>query len=401
MEGDDSRDRFWRRLVIPILWPVVAAQGVLLALCLVLGASLHWLMPAAAGWSTTLWIVMGLLVGTTLNILVFLVLLKHRLSRAQRDFDSLLERVESQLSPQLDGRHEAPSPEDSLMERVRRLLEAIDARPKAGQRRRGSPPDVESSDAVWLESQGEVRGDIGVDSRADSRAENTPDSLGEPSDWEHESRRLAAALSRAREESRLKSSYLSHVGKALAPLIAELDQLINRAGDGAEPEALRRLSDIRLLLDNLEDGTDTAPVAEPSEASADEATPKVLIVDDGPVNLMLAREVLERRGVEVVTATRGEEALERLAAVAVDLVLMDIVLPDIDGVETCRRLRAMEAADSGRPRAVVIALTANASDQDQARFQQAGMDAWLAKPYRPQALLELLDHWLPLPTRSV
>ncbi|HAR09262.1 MAG TPA: hypothetical protein DCR98_12660, partial [Cobetia sp.] len=136
MEGDDSRDRFWRRLVIPILWPVVAAQGVLLALCLVLGASLHWLMPAAAGWSTTLWIVMGLLVGTTLNILVFLVLLKHRLSRAQRDFDSLLERVESQLSPQLDGRHEAPSPEDSLMERVRWLLEAIDARPKAGQRRR-------------------------------------------------------------------------------------------------------------------------------------------------------------------------------------------------------------------------------------------------------------------------
>ncbi|WP_442489093.1 response regulator [Halomonas litopenaei] len=401
MEGDDSRDRFWRRLVIPILWPVVAAQGVLLALCLVLGASLHWLMPAVAGWSTTLWIVMGLLVGTTLNILVFLVLLKHRLSRAQRDFDSLLERVESQLLAQLDGSHDAPSPEDSLMERVSLLLEVMDARSQAGHRRRGSPPDVESNDAVRPASQGEFSADTRADIRADSRAENTPDTLGEPSDWEHESRRLEAALSRAREESRLKSSYLSHVGKALAPLIAELDQLINRAGDGAEPEALRRLSDIRLLLDNLEDGTDTAPVVEPSEASSDEAPPRVLIVDDGPVNLMLAREVLERRGVEVVTATRGEEALERLAAVAVDLVLMDIVLPDIDGVETCRRLRAMEAADSGRPRAVVIALTANASGQDQERFQQAGMDAWLAKPYRPQALLELLDHWLPLSMRSV
>ncbi|MEE3214731.1 MAG: response regulator, partial [Pseudomonadota bacterium] len=76
MLGDDGKERLWRRLVIPILWPVAAAQGVLLALCLVLALSLHWLMPAASSWSTTLWMITGLLVGTALNIMVFLVLLK-------------------------------------------------------------------------------------------------------------------------------------------------------------------------------------------------------------------------------------------------------------------------------------------------------------------------------------
>ncbi|MED5294775.1 MAG: response regulator [Pseudomonadota bacterium] len=394
MLGDDGKERLWRRLVIPILWPVAAAQGVLLALCLVLALSLHWLMPAASSWSTTLWMITGLLVGTALNIMVFLVLLKHRLAEVERDLGGLLDRVEACLHQVLKTRTGKPADAAGApVDRVETLLDAFES---------SAPPVAEAPPPMV---------GLGPIIHAD-----------QVNNWQQESRRLEAALSRAREESRLKSSYLSHLSKALAPLVVELESLMQADGspspqagsqqesrraadtetvDGvARPsgELLRRLGDIRLLLDNLEAGDEEERSAA-RDSSPRHQAPKVLIVDDGPVNLMLAREVLERRGVDVVTATRGEEALEWLDAHVVDLVLMDIVLPDIDGIETSRRLRAVEAAHPERPRAVVIALTANASDEDQQRFKEVGMDAFLAKPYRPQALLELLDTWLPQSAR--
>ncbi len=69
----------------------------------------------------------------------------------------------------------------------------------------------------------------------------------------------------------------------------------------------------------------------------------MLIVDDGPVNLMLAQQVLERQGLQVVTAASGSEALQRLGEMPVDLIFMDIFMADMDGVETCRLWREREA----------------------------------------------------------
>lgn len=360
MAGDTRKDRIWYRLVMPILWPVTIAQMVLLLLGLGLGGSLHWLMPEAASWGANLWLMMGLVAGTTLNLLIFLMLLRHRVDRLQRCLDGTLDNIDERLSRRfaLLGVSRPEHDDASLTERVLNAIKGVDQLLRFYDSRQ--PP---SSDPV------------------------VPPSSQEPM-LRDEIQRLSTALARARNESRLKSSYLAHIAASLAPVIelVERRDLLQQVEDG--DELRRRLSDVRLLLENLDDGE--------VEDGDDPAAPaaRVLIVDDGPVNLMLARQVLEREGFGVITATSGGEALELLQTHAVDLVLMDIVLPDIDGVEACRRLRAFEAASPQRQRAAVIALTANANDQDQQRFREAGMDGVLAKPYRPQALLETVETWL-------
>ncbi|MBB3332427.1 CheY-like chemotaxis protein [Halomonas campaniensis] len=208
--------------------------------------------------------------------------------------------------------------------------------------------------------------------------------------------RLMAGRERAREESRLKSDYLTLLGRELQPLMTRLDEVAEREGYPASPEEgqrlvreLReRLGDLSVLLAGLSGGE--------TEAAAPRLRPaRVLIVDDGPVNLMLARQVLERQGLEVVTATSGAEALACLARAPFDLVLMDIFMPDMDGMETSRRWREEEASRYPGRRCVLVALTANASDDDRRRFEDAGLDDYLAKPYRPQALVDRVRHWLP------
>lgn len=113
------------------------------------------------------------------------------------------------------------------------------------------------------------------------------------------------------------------------------------------------------------------------------------------MNLTLARQVLEQQGASVETVTTGNQALECLAREPFDLVLMDIFMPDLDGMETSRRWRDLEASLWHGRRSVLIALTANANEADQQRFLEAGMDDYLAKPYRPQALVDRVIHWLP------
>ncbi|MFO7648546.1 response regulator [Halomonas campaniensis] len=208
--------------------------------------------------------------------------------------------------------------------------------------------------------------------------------------------RLMAGRERAREESRLKSDYLTLLGRELQPLMDRLDEVAEQQGYPADRETCQslvrelreRLGDLSVLLAGLSGGE--------AEAAAPRLRPaRVLIVDDGPVNLMLARQVLERQGLEVVTATSGAEALACLARAPFDLVLMDIFMPDMDGMETSRRWREEEASRYPGRRSVLVALTANASDDDRRRFEDAGLDDYLAKPYRPQALVDRVRHWLP------
>jgi CheY-like chemotaxis protein len=106
----------------------------------------------------------------------------------------------------------------------------------------------------------------------------------------------------------------------------------------------------------------------------------LLVVDDVPQNLRLLQAVLEPRGYAVVTAASGEEALERIAGV--DLVLLDIVMPGIDGYEVCRRLRA-DPATSFLP---VVMITAS-GEQEKRRAIEAGADDFVAKPFDHAELL--------------
>jgi two-component system, sensor histidine kinase and response regulator len=111
----------------------------------------------------------------------------------------------------------------------------------------------------------------------------------------------------------------------------------------------------------------------------------VLVAEDNPVNQAVAMEMLAALGCTCRIAANGREALDAIAQDAYDVVLMDCQMPEMDGFEATRALRAREA-DTGAPRLRVIALTAHAMEGDEAQCIAAGMDSYLAKPYGQQQL---------------
>jgi len=102
----------------------------------------------------------------------------------------------------------------------------------------------------------------------------------------------------------------------------------------------------------------------------------VLVVEDNEKNMKLFRDVLAATGFRTLEATTGEQAVELASERGPDLVLMDIQLPDIDGIEALGRLRA-DARTASLP---VLALTAQAMEGDRERFLAAGFDGYLSKP---------------------
>ncbi len=127
------------------------------------------------------------------------------------------------------------------------------------------------------------------------------------------------------------------------------------------------------------------------EAGTTQRSARVLLVEDNPVNQMVAKGMLAKLGCEVLVAAHGGEALERLEQEPIDLVLMDCNMPVMDGYETTRRIRL-----NGRwPELPIIALTANALSDERERCRAAGMNDYLAKPFRREELAALLEAWLP------
>lgn len=114
----------------------------------------------------------------------------------------------------------------------------------------------------------------------------------------------------------------------------------------------------------------------------------VLIADDNPVNLRLLAILLERLGHRVLAAKDGAEALALLAREPVDLVLLDVQMPVLDGLETVARIRALP--DPGKASVPVVAVTANALPEEVETYERAGMDACLAKPVDRAALRQVL-----------
>ncbi|SEL08537.1 response regulator [Halomonas daqiaonensis] len=369
MQDEIRLDRLWSRLIWPILWPVLLAQIALVVLCLVVGVTLWSLVPSHASWSTTFWLLLALLLGSSLNVAVFLTLLRQRLSGIQRDVNDALVGIETWLA-----HHHRPQPGDELPlpQRLEALSAACEALVEGWQR------EFEKSRAAERDLASDLQASRG------------------------QLERLEAGRVRAREESSLKSDYLSHLQQSLGPLMSSLSEVLESDAlrqcggerDHAAALALReRLADAVVLLENLGESAGTS-VTSPRPVPSVKG--RVLIVDDGPVNLTLARQVLERQGLDVETATSGEEALSQLESAPFDLVLMDIFMPGMDGVETSRHWRDRESDKATHQRSILVALTANAGDEDRRRFHGAGMDDYLAKPYRPQELVDLVRRWLPL-----
>lgn len=123
-----------------------------------------------------------------------------------------------------------------------------------------------------------------------------------------------------------------------------------------------------------------------------DARPTVLVADDDAMNRLVAEESLKYLGAEVVTVASGTAALQALADRRFDLLLLDVHMPDMSGIETTMRIRQLEAAGLAA-RTPIVALTASATAKDQQSCLDAGMDAVLTKPFRMEQLAALLRTW--------
>ena len=129
------------------------------------------------------------------------------------------------------------------------------------------------------------------------------------------------------------------------------------------------------------------------------ARPLILVVEDNPVNQKVAAKMIEKLGYRVNIAANGRDAVESLARISYDLVFMDCQMPEMDGFEATRVIRNQEAnllkAVGKSPHLPIIAMTANAMQEDRDRCQAVGMDDFLSKPVTSKSLTAVLNRWLP------
>ena len=117
---------------------------------------------------------------------------------------------------------------------------------------------------------------------------------------------------------------------------------------------------------------------------------RILIVDDEPVNLLVVQAFLEESGLIVDIAEDGVQAIEKARANDYALILMDMQMPNLNGLEATRQIRAIRDPLS----TPILAMTANAFAEDKARCLAAGMNDFLVKPFDPEALFSSLIRWL-------
>ena len=118
--------------------------------------------------------------------------------------------------------------------------------------------------------------------------------------------------------------------------------------------------------------------------------PRILIVDDEPKLVRLAQEVLLATGFAVIAASNGQQAVEMAALEQPDLILLDIRMPRLDGLETAQRIRAGQGPCAGAP---IVALTADAGETERAQAFKAGMDDFLTKPIDAARLLAVAERF--------
>jgi CheY-like chemotaxis protein len=121
---------------------------------------------------------------------------------------------------------------------------------------------------------------------------------------------------------------------------------------------------------------------------------RALVVDDNAVNRQVLTAILNKLGIESVVVTCGSEAIEQAGATAFDLILMDLQMQGMTGLDATRTIR--QAEKSSGHRAVIVAATAWAQEQDRQACLQAGMDDFVAKPFTGLQLQRVLGRWVPV-----
>jgi two-component system, sensor histidine kinase and response regulator len=129
---------------------------------------------------------------------------------------------------------------------------------------------------------------------------------------------------------------------------------------------------------------------QPAEAQVEEDAPVVLIAEDNEINYAVAKALLRKQGLRTAVAHNGREAVEMALANSYAAILMDCQMPELDGYEATRRIRATE----GARHVPIIAMTAHSMPGDRERCLEAGMDDYIAKPVRPEGLHSAISQWL-------
>ncbi len=194
-------------------------------------------------------------------------------------------------------------------------------------------------------------------------------------------------------DAALAPAHIEAVAKAKRTLV------VLRPGDRSRIEQFREMGCAGYLIRPLRAssvvervGLSLAGIAAPApevEKRPGEAG-SVLVADDNPVNVLLARRALSAAGFRVHTAGTGAEALERMAENDYSMVFMDIRMPVMDGLEATRRIRALAGPASQTP---IVALTADIDPELEERCRRAGISQLAAKPIDPPRLRELATRW--------
>jgi CheY-like chemotaxis protein len=122
---------------------------------------------------------------------------------------------------------------------------------------------------------------------------------------------------------------------------------------------------------------------------------RILVTEDNLVNQTVAKRMLSKGGFEVDVAENGEVALRKMMSdVQYDLIFMDCQMPRMDGYEACRQIRTFEKEQSAESRIPIIALTANAMQGDREKCLEAGMDDYVPKPVKKEALFDMINRYL-------
>lgn len=154
-----------------------------------------------------------------------------------------------------------------------------------------------------------------------------------------------------------------------------------------------------IRINQLYDGLSGKSINEIVESTAydiESLHGKVLLVDDEIINQHVGEMILRKLGLDVDLAGSGLEALEKIEKREYDLILMDIQMPDMSGIEVTEKIRDREK-DSGQEPIVIIAVTANALGSMRQRSLDAGMNGFIVKPIQPDLLVDYLKPWLAVP----
>jgi signal transduction histidine kinase/ActR/RegA family two-component response regulator len=257
---------------------------------------------------------------------------------------------------------------------------ALQVAPEASGPRRGDPARIGQilnnlvSNALKFTAQGEVRVTIegmGPGGRDGLRLSVSDTGIGIPAD------KLSALFEKFSQADGSNTRRYGGTGLGLA-ISRELARLMRGTIDVASVEGQGSTFTVVLPRPRI------PPSAEAAAASAGAAEPqdralRVLAAEDIPTNQLVLRTIMQTFGVELEMVDNGREALEAWKLGRFDLILMDIQMPEMDGLTSTRMIRAAEAA-SGRARTPIIAVSANAMSHQVAEYLAAGMDGHVAKP---------------------